>query len=277
MEEKRNEVLENAPRTDLETSVEQAKASATNDAQKPESSAEPAQNQMTVSTEDVREATLESQNVTDVPQPTADTVILFGKTIPKKPLIIASAIAAAVVILTVTLILIFAKHPIAKFFGKMEKENNYSMTITMSDIPLFGTISMQIKMDGNVTYTPAVLFGEETYTERVGNDVYTYTKDANGNWMKVKQENTAGSDSTANQFAEDFVELLNPKNYKKDGKNKYVQKDDVDFESYDNVVITFENDSCIIEMDVISGGMILRTKIVISDVGDVELTLPKVE
>ena len=48
-----------------------------------------------------------------------DTVTLFGKAIPKKPLIIASAIAVAAIVLTVTLILIFAKHPIAKFFAKI--------------------------------------------------------------------------------------------------------------------------------------------------------------
>ena len=256
MEEKRNENLENISPEDNETSVEQVKANA--------------------------EAPTE-ETLTEVPQtaetakPASDTVTFFGKTIPKKPLIIASAVAAAVVILTVTLSLVFAKHPIAKFFEKMEKENNYQITITMYDIPFLGTLTMQEKVDGNVTYTPAVLFGEESYTERVGDDVYTYTKDSNDKWVKEKEESSGATDSTANNFAEDFADLLNPKNYKKESKNKYVQKDDVKFDAYDNVVITIDDDCLTIEMDVISEGMTFRTKIVISDIGDVELTLPKVD
>ena len=202
-----------------------------------------------------------------------DTVTLFGKAIPKKPLIIASAIAVAAIVLTVTLILIFAKHPIAKFFAKMEKEENYQLNITMSDIPFFGTITMVAKYDGNVSYSSG--FGEESYTERVGNVVYEYTKNSSDKWIKEKQTSEDGDDDlTDDMFTAE--ELFNPKNYKKVEKNKYEQKDDVDFDNYDNVVITIDNDTCMIEMDMSSDGMVMHAKIVISKIGEVELVLPQV-
>lgn len=284
MEEKRNEVPENIPCEDKETSVEQAEVDTVVHAEETINSSEVAsveemvEDQKIAPVEDKQEETLtETPQTAEIAKSSSDIVTLFGKNIPKKPLIIASAVAAAAVILTVTLILIFAKHPIAKFFGKMEKENNYQMTVTMSDIPFFGTMSFYTKVDDNVSYISAFLFEAESYTERVGDDVYTYTKDSNDKWVKVKNESNVEDNSTVNQFSKDYAELLNPKNYEKDGKNKYVQKDDVKFDSYDNVVITIDDDCLTIEMDVTSEGMIFRVKIVISDVGDVELTLPKVE
>lgn len=239
MEEKKNEVLENVEMSEQEVDTE------------------------VVSLED------------DV-QAKNDSVMIFGKPISKKPLIMISAIVAAVLLLAIAIIIIFAKHPLTKFLGQMEKADNYQMTVTMSDIPLFGTLTIQTKVDGNITYTPAILFNEESYTEYVGDDVYKYTKDSDGKWTKEKQESEEESESTSDQFSKDFEDIFNPKNYDKVAKNKYEQKSDVHFESYDDVVIILDDDSCTIEMSAISEGMTFRVKIVISDIGDVELTLPKV-
>lgn len=243
MEEKKNEVLEDIQMNEQE-------------------------NEAPVAQTEVQEATITVEEKKD------DSVTLFGKTIPKKPLIIASAIAAAAIALTVTLILIFAKHPITKFFAKMEKEDSYQMAITLSDIPFFGTITMQTKQDGNISYTAG--FGEETYTEKIGDDVYEYTKDSSGNWIKEKQESEDEDESDSTDITDDFEELLNPKNYDKVEKNKYEQKDDVHFDDYDNVIITLDDGTCTLEMDIISDGMVMHAKIVISKLGEIELVLPKV-
>ena len=45
---------------------------------------------------------------------------------------------------------------------------------------------------------------------------------------------------------------------------------------YEDVKITIEDDSCTIEMKAISDGMTFGVKIVISKIGEIELTLPKV-
>lgn len=216
----------------------------------------------------------EQENEAPVMTEQNDTVTLFGKAIPKKPLIIASAIVLAAIVLAVTLILVFAKHPLEKFLAKMEREENYQMTITLSDIPFFGTITIQTKQDGNISYTSG--FGEESYTETVGDDVYEYTKDSSDNWIKEKLESDDESDSTSDQLTDDFEELFNPENYDKVEKNKYEQKSNVHFDDYDNVVITIDDDTYTIEMDMSSEGMVMHAKIVISKIGAVELVLPKV-
>lgn len=216
------------------------------------------------------EATIPAEEKND------DSVTLFGKIIPKKPLIIASAIAVAAIILAVTLILVFSKYPIAKFFAKMKKEDNYQLTITLSDIPLFGTIKMQAKQDGNVSYTSAWGFG--SYTERVGDDIYEYTKDlSSGNWIKEKQESADESESNTTIDQLLFEGLLDIKNYYKVNKNMYKQKNDVHFDDYHNVVITLDGDSCTINMDATSEGTVMHVEIVISNIGRVELILPEVQ
>ena len=170
-----------------------------------------------------------------------------------------------------------SKHPIEEFKEKMEKADSYQMSITMSDVPLFGTFTMTTEVDGNIQYTPAVMFNEEEYTETVGDVKYKYTKDDSGKWTKTKVEDT--DDDSSSLYGDDSLnKLFNPDNYEKvkGEENTYKQKDDVDFEDYENVKITIEDDSCTIEMSAISDGMTFGVKIVISKIGEIELTLPKV-
>ena len=169
------------------------------------------------------------------------------------------------------------KHPIENFKDKMSEADSYQMSITMSDVPLFGTFTMTTKVDGNIQYTPAVMFNDEEYTETVGDVEYKYTKDESGKWTKTKVEDT--EDDSSSSYGDDSLnKLFNPDNYEKvkGEENTYKQKDDVDFEDYENVKITIEDDSCTIEMSSISDGMTFGVKIVISKIGEIELTLPKV-
>ena len=169
-----------------------------------------------------------------------------------------------------------SKHPIDEFRAKMEKADSYQMSITMSDVPLFGTFTMTTKVDGNIQYTPAVMFSEEEYVETVGDVKYKYTKDESGKWTKEKEE-TEDDDSSI--YGDESMEkLFNPENYEKvkGEENTYKQKSDVTFDDYEDVKITIEEDSCTIEMKAISDGMTFGVKIVISKIGEIELTLPKV-
>ena len=73
---------------------------------------------------------------------------------------------------------------------------------------------------------------------------------------------------------EDFFD---PDNYEwvRGEKFTFQQKDDVTFEDYEDVVLTIEDNSCTIEMVTLEGGY--NVKIVISDIGEVDLTLPTVK
>ena len=158
----------------------------------------------------------------------------------------------------------------------MEKADSYQMSVTMSDVPLFGTFTMTTKVDGNIQYTPAVMFDEEEYIETVGDVKYKYTKDDSGKWTKEKEDSPDDSSIYGDEFME---KLFNPDNYEKEKgeENIYKQKSDVEFDDYEDAKITIEEDSCTIEMKAISDGLTFGVKIVISKIGEIELKLPEVD
>lgn len=171
------------------------------------------------------------------------------------------------------------KHPIDAFIEKVEKADSCQMSMTMSDVPLFGTISVTTKIDGNIQYIPATIFGEESYTELVGDVTYKYTKNDSGKWTKAKVSSTDAEADDSSIFSEESMEqIFNSENYEKvSGKeNTYRQKSDVTFEGYEDVVITIEDDSCTLEMNATSNGMVFGLTVVISKIGKVKLTLPEV-
>lgn len=168
------------------------------------------------------------------------------------------------------------KHPIEQFFDKMTKANNFQMSVTMSDIPFIGTMTIMRQKDGNITYSPTVLFGSATYTETVGDVTYTYTENEDGTWTKTQSENDDSSDVVGDN---EMAELFNPDNFEKvkDEKNTYKQKSDVKFDTMEDVVIVITDDECTITLNFINEGLVCPTKVVISKIGEIELTLPTVD
>ena len=167
------------------------------------------------------------------------------------------------------------KHPIEEFKNKMADADSYQMSFTMSNIPLFGTITITTKVDGNIQYTPAIMFNEEEYIETVGDTKYKYTKNEDGTWSKT--QDTEEEDDSSVTSDKTMEELFNPDNYEKvqDKENTYKQKKDVTFDNFEDVTITIEEDSCTIEMMSTDEGY--GVKLVISKIGEIELTLPTVE
>lgn len=165
-------------------------------------------------------------------------------------------------------------HPISEFKDKMTAAESYQMSVTMSNVPLFGTFTMTTKVDGNIQYTPAVMFNEEEYTETVGDVQYKYTKNDEGKWIKTQSE--AEEDSSGITSDESMDDLFNPQNYKKvkGEKNTYKQKEDVTFDNFKDVIMTVEENSCTIEMVSTEG---YDVKLVVSKIGEIELTLPVVD
>ena len=171
-----------------------------------------------------------------------------------------------------------AKHPIEAFKQKLDKADSCQMSITMTNVPFWGSITMTTKIDGNIQYTPSVvLVCDEEYIETVGDVQYKYTKDDSGKWSKTKVENT--DDDLSSIYGDKMMDqLFDPDNYEKvkGEENAYQQKTDVVFEDCENVKITISDASCTLEMSVTAEGMTFDVKIVISKIGEIKLTLPKV-
>ena len=197
----------------------------------------------------------------------------------KKPLLISAIALAVIVVVVLSVVLIANNSPIAKILTNLSKNPNYHMTATISGIPLVGSLSLEQKVDGNITYTSKFLLTPEQYKEIVDNETYVYTKNSSGVWVKEKSEN---SGNAINEMFEELVgdlnELTNPKNYKKvkGEENKYKQKDNVSFDGCKDVVITIEDDEITVELTIDFEGAQLPSKLVISEIGKVELTLPEV-
>ena len=157
----------------------------------------------------------------------------------------------------------------------MADADSYQISITMSNVPLFGTITMTTKYDGNIQYTPAVMFSEEEYIEKVGNVEYKYTKNDSGKWIKT--QNSTENDSSGVIGDKTLEKLFNPDNYEKvkDKENTFKQKKGVSFDKFEDVVMTIEDKSCTIEMVSTDDGY--GVKVIISKIGEIELTLPAVE
>ncbi len=170
-----------------------------------------------------------------------------------------------------------SKNQIKEFKEKLDKDNNYQVAVTMSDLPVFGTLTMTIKVDGNIEYCPSILFSDEMYIETVDDVHYSYTKDEEGKWIKTKVEDLEGETSEV-YTEEDLNELFNPDKYEKvkGEKNTYKQKADADFKNFEDVKIVFKDNTCTIEMSSTVEGMTIGMKFVFSKIGEIELTLPEV-
>ncbi len=190
--------------------------------------------------------------------------------------IIIAIVAAVLCIATVlTVVMCNSIHPMTKFGAKLLRKQNFQMDVVLSGIPLFGSVAISCEVDGNIQHIPDGTFTSESYVETVDGKQYTYAKDENGKWTKTESENDILSGMQDNEMLQ---KLVNPDNYElvEGKKNVYRQKDGVEFDNCKNVVVTLEKNSCTIEMILYTDGMALDALIVISNIGKMNLELPKV-
>ena len=162
-----------------------------------------------------------------------------------------------------------------RFLRKLEKEESAKLNMTIYiEIPDYGEYkeTVVMKVDGNVEYYEDST-GEVYYVETVDQTEYTYTKDESGKWIKTAApvEEDSSTDS-------DIWELFNYDNYEKvrGEKNTYRQKENCEIMGYDDLEHYIDKDTCVIRGEMIIEGISCDFKLVISQVGEVELTLPKV-
>ena len=190
--------------------------------------------------------------------------------------ILIAAVAAVLLIATVVGIVLWSSvHPIERFALKIARKQNFQMDIVLSGVPLFGSVALTCEVDGNIQHIPQGSFVSESYIETVGDKRYTYSKDDAGKWTKTIGENDLFGNLQDNEMLQ---ELINPENYEavEGEKNVYRQKEGVEFESLKNVTLTIEKGTCTIQMILYTDGMALETVVVISNIGKMDVTLPRV-
>lgn len=201
------------------------------------------------------------------------------KGLSKTKKIIIAVVAAVLCIATILSIVIISntRHPLEKFALKIMRKQNFQMDVVLSGIPFFGSVALTCEVDGNVMHIPAATFISEQYTETVGDKRYTYTKDDNEKWTKAEAD---GNSIFANLQDNELVkELINLDNYEavEGKKNVYRQKESVELENFKNVTITLEKNTCTIQTILYTEGMALDAVIVISNIGKMDVTLPRVD
>ncbi len=193
--------------------------------------------------------------------------------------ILLAALAAVLLIATVVGIVLWSSvHPIERFALKIARKQNFQMDITLSGIPLFGSVALTCDVDGNMQHIRQGTFISESYIETIGDKRYTYSKDDTGKWTKTEKDIDEDDLFGNLQDNEMLRQLITPENYEKvEGKkNVYRQKEGVEFESFKDVTITIEKNTCTIQMILYTDGMALDTVIVISNIGKMDVTLPRV-
>ena len=200
----------------------------------------------------------------------------------KTIIIIVSIISALAIGVTLTCALI---HPMDSFKIKMATAKSYQVDATVYDIPIIGTQTATLKVDGDVTYTSGALLGGEKYTKKLNDTEYVYTKNESGEWTKKVSDGSGSGLIKEDTIDYDTIlEMFDPDNYDKvDGeKNKYAQKPDVVIsEDFKNVVITIDDDYCIVEtvypVNIFGVELSVKMQAKIYNFGDVKLTLPETE
>ncbi len=156
-----------------------------------------------------------------------------------------------------------------ELFRKYHEADNYQTVTVMKNLPLFGNVIMTIKTDGNKTFTSGVLGAGDTYTEIVDGEMYLYTQDENGNWIKnvTQAEETDEAQNEA---------LYNADNYVKTGEGIYEYIGDVEIENTKDITLTIEDDKYIWKLNVISNGIVVEATIEVSEIGTTTVILPEI-
>ena len=164
------------------------------------------------------------------------------------------------------------KDPLESFFDDVNKKQNFQLDITMKDVPIFGTITMTSKKDGNKTFTSGILGASDTYSEEADGVLYSYVQDEDGNWTKTE----AAADEEVGLLDGGMPEFLVSDNFEKtEEEGVYKLKEEAEIEDAEDVVLKLSDGKCTVEFSVKSEGLVVNAEVCISEVGEIEITLPE--
>ena len=182
-------------------------------------------------------------------------------------------LAALVLLLAISLVgCDLGGNALEKALTDMESEENVTMVMTMSDIPLIGSMQATMKLDGEYSCVETFLGTE--YFKEVDGQVYAYE---NGVLSETpEEEDTTEEFVEFDLFAvEDFEEI--------DGvwvlQEDRISVDDSQSEYMSNVEITLNSNGFIslLEFDVTAEGETFGVSIAFSDYGSTVVDVPEAE
>ena len=208
---------------------------------------------------------------------TETEVVQEEVTAPKKSkkLLLIGVIAVAVLALIVAAVILIPRllmHPIERLADKIERSDNMEIEIVLSYTGYDRSYVIAMKRDGNLTYVSSIVSGEaekEYYLETKGNITYQYLNNGT-KWVKtIYEDNYDFDQSTTNEL----LALLDPDNYDEiRGKRKtYRQKNTVEFDTFEDVVLTIDGNEMFIEA---SADSYLNFSISIFNIGKTKVKLP---
>ena len=179
-----------------------------------------------------------------------------------------------------------AEDKLTEFKQKLLAENNYQITLTIENVPLFGTLRDNKKIDGNISYgKDSFALGEPRYIEETDSDKFEYTQ-LNDKWYKTVLTEDSDNYSELDYIKESIDTIFNINNYIKTDENIFELKEGVEYYilgpidendySIESAIVTVNEDDCVFEMEAFVSSIYYKMTLVFSDIGNINLTLPEV-
>lgn len=166
------------------------------------------------------------------------------------------------------------KDPFEDFNKRMKENKNYKMIFSLKSDNV-GKITQTVYVDKNIMYYPknTTLMTEERYVENTDDHVIEYKKSM---WTNKWEKSITKQNSVWNLETND---IFNPDNFEKDRKaaTVYKQKKNVIFNNFEDVTVTFQENTVVFEGVITIERVNYNMKIVISEIGEQSLTLPTVK
>ena len=178
-----------------------------------------------------------------------------------------------VICLAVTVVMLAGcdkRDPLEKFYDEMNETESFRVEMTVNAMGM--KVTETLLVDGNIQHTLESDISNESYLVETENGVTEYVKNVFGKWVKNTYVPT--EDDELDVFDEEMEALFDPLNFDIE-ENNYTQKDDVEFESFKDVVITLDEEKCTIEMTMVMEGIGVDTTLKITKLGEVNESLPK--
>lgn len=167
------------------------------------------------------------------------------------------------------------QNELALALQNMEEVTNVTMVMTMTDVPLFGTLETTMKLTEELAYVEVL--GQEEYMRVDGVDFYLYAIE-DGEWVSASEpmEDEGGS----NEFVD--TDMFDPNNFEEVDGVWVLTVEDIELEDAEylvNVELTLDSEGRLIlmEYDIVSDEITMGVSIVLSDYGTTVVELPEIQ
>lgn len=180
------------------------------------------------------------------------------------------------VILSLAFTMFSCGRDLEKSFDKMEDLDSYTMEITMSNIPIFGSMTVLMKIDGDMIYTSNIYSGE-SYSKMIDGEEYEYYEEG-GQYILSDTPIESDDDEIDSGLLDliDYDDFEESKNGEWTLKSDKVYLDDEETTYIKSVVLKVNDDGYITSMsfEMVTEGMKVDVEALFSDFNNTNVQLP---